>query len=369
MHLGDQRRSRTDSHGIINFSLGLVRALPGSLAEEERLVVLANEEIAVELGTSWCRPQDSIRTIPTPRSAFDRLRVDHVVVRSEARRVAADALLFPKGFLPLRGPAVRSTRQLVCLHDDIPRRQLRDPALPVGRRLRAAYFSALLRWSLRSADGRLFVSRFTASQLRDTSSPRPTDVVIGEGISLPRLPLVPVAQRRPQAVLFGSDNPHKRIEQGLRMLVSDETCATHLERVIVVGARAPAAPPSAGIAVEHQPATLGAERLATLLAESRLLVYPSIYEGFGLPPIESYALGTPVVFRRNDAARELLADVPGGYDSEDPQAFAAAARDALALDDDALSTWSDRMWATFSWSDVADRVAAELRRHGESAHA
>lgn len=369
VHLGDQRRSRTDSHGILTFSLGLLRALPAALTPEERLVVLANDEVAEELGTWWCRPQDEVRTTPAPRSAVARLRVDHVIVRSVARAVAADVVLYPKGFLPARGPALRSTRQLVCLHDDIPRRQLRDSTLPLRRRIRAGYFSALLRWSLRSADGRLFVSEFTASQLRGSSSPRPTDAVIGEGISLPRLPLVPVAARRPQAVLFGSAHPHKRTDEGLRLLLSDDACAAALDRVIVLGAHVPSVPDSTGIAVEHQQAMLSGEQLAALLAESRLLVYPSSYEGFGLPPIESYALGTPVVFRRNEAAREVLPGVPGGFESEDPSAFAAAVREALALDDDELSGWRDDMWARFDWRDVARRVAGELRRHGVSAQA
>lgn len=369
VHLGDQRRSRTDSHGIINFSLGLVHALPASLTRRNASSSLINEESADELGTRWCRPQDEVRGIGTPRSAVARLRVDHVIVRSTARAIAADVVLYPKGFVPVRAPALRSTRQVVCLHDDIPRRQVRDPALPVRRRLRAAYFSALLRWSLRTADGRLFVSEFTASQLRGDSSPRPTDAVIGEGISLPRRALIPVAARKPQAVLFGSTHPHKRTEEVLRLLLADADCAAHLQRVIVVGASGPTPREDARIAVEYHPDPLSTAGIAALLAESRLTVYPSCYEGFGLPPIESYALGTPVVFRRNDAAWELLVGVPGGFDSEDRPAFAAAAREALLLGDDELSRWSDHMWARFSWSDVAGRVATQLRRHAGSAQA
>lgn len=369
VHLGDQRRSRTDSHGIINFSLGLVPALADALGAEERLVVLANEEIAEELGTRWCRPTDEMHTIPTPGSAVDRLRVDHVVVLSTARAVGADAVLYPKGFLPVRTGRARRMRQLVCLHDDIPRRQLRDRTLRPRRRLRAAYFSALLRWSVRRADGRLFVSEFTASQLRGEAPPRPSDVVIGEGISLPRLPVLPLRDRKPQAVLFGSGHPHKRTVEGLRLLLADDVCGRHLDRVIVLGGVAPLPPGSDRLVVEQHRDLVSTPELATLLAESRLTVYPSSYEGFGLPPIESYALGTPVLFRRTDAARELLAGVPGGYESEDPPAFAAAAREALSLDDEALLGWCEHMWARFDWSAVAARVATELRRNASSRQA
>lgn len=358
LHVGDQRRRRTDSHGIINFSFGLARALPDALPDTTRLVVVANRETVGELGSSWGRPHDRIVEVDAPESVWRRLLLDHIHIRRTARAVGADVVLFPKGFLPVgswsRGPA-----RVVCFHDDIPFRQIADPRLSVVRRVRATYFAALARWSLRRADRRLFVSATTHRTLSDRSRSREDDAVIGEGISLPSMSFVPLVDRRPQAVVFGSSFPHKRVEAGLDLILADPACVDRLERVVVVGnAPTPRADPR--LPVEHRPGPLDDDTVAALLASSRLLVFPSEHEGFGLPPIEAYASGTPAVFRRNDVARELLADVPGGYDDEDAGSFAGAAATALSLDDDDLRALREQMRDRFDWPTVAARVAEAL---------
>ncbi len=357
VHLGDQTRSRTDSHGIISFSVGLVRSLPDALTADERLVVVVNDELRPELGSDWGRDHDELRVVPAPTSTIDRLRIDHLTVRRQAARSGAHAVLFPKGFLPLL-PTVGAS--LVCLHDGIPLQQCRDRRLSLRRRARAIYFSVLLDRSLRTADRRLFVSETTAEALTSGAT-HSGDLVIGEGIPLPRRPLVPIASRARDAIVFGSAHPHKRIEAGLDLLLSVPGLDRHLDRVVVLGDHPPRRRPGAAIDVVHRPGTVDSETLADLIANSRLLVFPSEYEGFGLPPIEALALGTPVVHRRTAAATELLGEIVGGYDRETQRSFDAAVADALALDDVALAEFSATMWARFDWPVVAERVAVALR--------
>ena len=47
------------------------------------------------------------------------------------------------------------------------------------------------------------------------------------------------------------------------------------------------------------------EELAALYRGARCLVYPSLYEGFGLPVLEAMACGTPVVTSRGGATEEV----------------------------------------------------------------
>ena len=363
VHLGDQRRSRTDSHGIVNFSLGLVRALPGALAADERLVVLVNEELEPELGTDWLRPIDRIEPVDTPTSILGRLRIDHWTIVRVADRIGADTVVYPKGFLPLWPFAGRSGQQVVCVHDDIPARQVRDPELSRPRRLQAVYFTLLGRWSAHRADVRLFVSDVTARRVRRGRDARPEDTTVGEGITLPRQAYVPLAERLPQAVLLGSHLPHKRTAAGLGLVLDDPRCRAELERVVLVGADPGGRRETSPIEVEHRPGPLSSADLAELLARSRLLVFPSRDEGFGLPPIEAYALGTPAVHRRTPAGDEVLADVPGRFDDETPDAFGAAVGEAFALRDDELRQWSEAMWTRFDWPTVAARVVEAIRAH------
>jgi glycosyltransferase involved in cell wall biosynthesis len=50
------------------------------------------------------------------------------------------------------------------------------------------------------------------------------------------------------------------------------------------------------------------EELAALVADAAVFLYPSFYEGFGLPPIEAMAAGVPVVSSGAGALREVLGD-------------------------------------------------------------
>ncbi len=51
------------------------------------------------------------------------------------------------------------------------------------------------------------------------------------------------------------------------------------------------------------------ESLPALYSGARMLVYPSLYEGFGLPPLEAMACGTPVIASRKASLPEVVGDV------------------------------------------------------------
>ncbi len=361
VHLADQRRSRTDSHGIIGFSLGLVAALPGALGPDERLVVLANDEIVAELDRSGFREQDEVRVLPAPPGALRRLYVDHVEVLRVARRIGADVVLFPKGFLPAL-PRLGRARVVPVVHDDIPARERTDPAVPWARRLRATYFTGLLRVSVRHGEPCLFVSEFTQRQVAARwGLPPGGAAVVHEGITLPAVPRRPLADRAPQALVLGSSLAHKRTAAGLDLIAGDERLQRELERVVVVGWHDRTRRTVGRLPVEHRPGPLPSTALAELIATSRVLVYPSEYEGFGLPPIEALALGTPVVRRATGAGEEVLPGVPGAFATEDPADFAAAVAEALAMDEAALARVADDVRARFEWTAVARRVVGALR--------
>lgn len=61
-----------------------------------------------------------------------------------------------------------------------------------------------------------------------------------------------------------------------------------------------------------------------LCAGARAFVYPSLYEGFGLPPLEAMACGTPVLTSDVSALPEVLGDAALYVDPEDVSALAAA---------------------------------------------
>lgn len=72
-----------------------------------------------------------------------------------------------------------------------------------------------------------------------------------------------------------------------------------------------------------------------VLAGAAVFVYPSLYEGFGLPPLEAIAFGTPVVATRVGALPEVLADAAYWAEPHDRESLAAAI--ASVLEDDSLT--------------------------------
>jgi glycosyltransferase involved in cell wall biosynthesis len=64
--------------------------------------------------------------------------------------------------------------------------------------------------------------------------------------------------------------------------------------------------------------------LANLYAHALALVYPSLYEGFGLPPLEAMALGCPVACSRTSSLPEVVGDAAEMFDPSDVASIAAA---------------------------------------------
>jgi len=70
--------------------------------------------------------------------------------------------------------------------------------------------------------------------------------------------------------------------------------------------------------------------LAGLYRSAACLVFPSLYEGFGLPPLEAMACGCPVAASRAGAIPETCGDAAALFDAYDPAAIAAGVEEALA---------------------------------------
>jgi len=101
------------------------------------------------------------------------------------------------------------------------------------------------------------------------------------------------------------------------------------------------------------------------MAGCAAFVYPSLYEGFGLPILEAMACGVPVVASRGGALEEVAGDAAILVDPLDHAAIAAAIErllDDAALREAVARKGLDRA-AQFSW----ERTARETLRVYEQA--
>ena len=95
--------------------------------------------------------------------------------------------------------------------------------------------------------------------------------------------------------------------------------------------------------------------LVALYRGARALVFPSLYEGFGIPVLEAMASGAPVVTSRGGATEEVAGGAAVLVDPLDESEIAAGIEEAAARRDELRALGLERAQA-YSWASVADAV-------------
>lgn len=102
--------------------------------------------------------------------------------------------------------------------------------------------------------------------------------------------------------------------------------------------------------------------LYALYSKARCLLFPSLYEGFGLPPVEAMALGCPAIVSRTSALPEVCGDAALYCDPARPETLAEAMRrlrDEPGLREDLVSRGRTRA-RMYSWSRSAETLLDTL---------
>jgi glycosyltransferase involved in cell wall biosynthesis len=174
--------------------------------------------------------------------------------------------------------------------------------------------------------------------------------------------------RRPYVLALGNLQPRKnlsRLVEAWTLLAGEGADAGH--RLVVAGGfrgrrdGAPARAIAAGIGDRVIfPGFVPEADLPALYAGASLFVFPTLYEGFGLPALESMACGTPVACSRTTSLPEVTAGAAALFDPEDPRDIAAVIG-ALLADPDLLADFRARglrRAACATWRTCAELTAA-----------
>jgi glycosyltransferase involved in cell wall biosynthesis len=102
------------------------------------------------------------------------------------------------------------------------------------------------------------------------------------------------------------------------------------------------------------------EHLPALYCLADLLVFPSLYEGFGLPPLEAMACGTPVITSNSSSLPEVVGEAGLMVPAQDPEALAETIAMVLAdpgLREDLVRKGLSRA-SEFTWQAAGEKLLA-----------
>jgi glycosyltransferase involved in cell wall biosynthesis len=336
----------------------LVRALRKECDHE--LVLYFTDPAAA---TEW-------RSHQYPRTTVQCLRFDHPLLRLTLglpRAAARDRL---DVFLAhAHRPLIRRCPVVCIIHDMVSIRLPHDLSL-----VERAYMPFTIRASIRTADAVVVVSEFTRREvLALCGGVDPKKIVAvpnaADPIFVNAMPgLSPVDP--PFFLAIGNLQPRKNLltlVRAFKQLVEQHPAVE--ERLVLVGQ-------DRGIAsaIESESVDLRAtgrlittgyvddQILVDALGAATAFVFPSLYEGFGLPPLEAMTMGIPVAVADIPAMREVVADAGLLVPATDVDAWCNTLR-RLATEQTLRRELSERGLARsrkFSWQDSARKVLSVL---------
>jgi glycosyltransferase involved in cell wall biosynthesis len=300
-----------------------------------------------------------------------RILWEQAVAPVELRALGVDILHCPANVVPIAAPCPT----VVTVHD------LSFERFPhLFHRANRAYLGAMIRLAVRLARRIIAVSESTQRELVELLGvPSRKIEVIPNGVEPAFRPLDPgdVARWRAERGLpeqyvlcFGTLEPRKNIETLVRAYARLRRERDVPHALVLAGGkgwlydRIFAEVRALGIEQHvHFPGFVPFDEQPLWYNGAAVFAYPSLYEGFGFPPLESMACGTPVVTSDTTSLPEVVGDAGLTVGPHDEAALA----DALwqLISDDALRTRLRAAGlaraALFDWRDIARRTTDLLR--------
>lgn len=323
-----------------------------------RFIALASSELAAG-DTSWF-PGDVIDSGISGENRVAWARGELFSVAGFAHRRRASVIHCPANLAPLysRVPVI------VTIHDLLP---FRHPEYVPGAY--SLILRTLIRLGARTARRVLTISEATRTDIRRylhiTRTPIDVIPLAGETRSADTIPAA--TRRSDQLLAVGNRMPHKNFATLLAALaLLPEPTRPHL---VITGSHGddPLAPLVTELGLEEWVSLRGwltPDELDALYADSTLFVFPTFFEGFGLPLLEAMAHGCPVLCSDIPVLHEVAGDAAVYVDSHDAARLAdsitglLSSPEALAR----LATTGLERAAEFTWNRTAQQTLVSFQR-------
>jgi glycosyltransferase involved in cell wall biosynthesis len=259
-------------------------------------------------------------------------------------------------------PLVSPGRLLVTVHDAF---YLKPPPEARPRLDKAIYLGALMRALPHRAKAIVTVSEFTKRELERELGPFrvPLEVVHNGLEPLWLEPTVaPSPHDKPYLLFVGNLKPHKNLSRTLTAFGRVAERVPH--DFLVVGGGDQRAYEGA-LDARHASRVrflgpLGIEALRGTVGNAAGLVLASLYEGFGLPPLEAMACRVPVLVSRSASLPEVCGDAALYCDAESVEDIARGLEELLSNESTRarLSVDGRHRAERFSWDGAGERMAS-----------
>lgn len=304
------------------------------------------------------RERPDIQLVELSQAGFDVWRFDRRVLWDQvkapwlARRAKADVTHFIGGtlsFFPPH-PCVLTIHDLAWLAGEVQ-----------GRFYSRMYFAGMQRMFARKADRLVADTQTARAEIAQRLGLKPDAIAVaGAGVDDEWFAIERMPSEAAYVLAVGTVERRKDLETAARALarvpklklISAGTHTVYAETVHKIAAQ---------LGVHDRLELRGyvaEDALQSLYAGAAALIFPSRYEGFGLPPLQALAARVPVIAADIPVLREVLADCALFAPAGDDEAFATAL-ELVLRDPESLRPMVERgqMRARgFTWRSVAQRL-------------
>lgn len=344
--------------GTEQYAYHLIQALGALASADFRLRLYTHQ---APQGESWPdTPFVETRLIPLPRLWT------HLRLAAEISRHPPHLLFVPAHVLPLFCPVP----SVVTVHD-------------LAYRFYPETYTASQRWYLdwstrrhtQVADHLIADSAATRTDLVEQYQAKATQISVVhlgrdpnlQPVSNPQPVLAKYNLQPPYLLYIGTLQPRKNLERVL--LAFSNIAANYPVHLVLAGSKGWlydtifARVEALGLGDRvHFPGYIAEADKAALISGATVYLYPSLYEGFGLPLLEAMACGTPILSSNLSSMPEIAGDAAWLVDPHNSEAIATGLRRLLtdtALRDRLTARGLERVQA-FSWGQAAEQVLSIL---------
>lgn len=326
VYLGDLNPRKNSSWGIFNVSVKILETIHSSMNHELILVVTnKNQELFSKISCKKILLNEK-------RGNLNKIVRDNFEINNVIHSIKPEIAFFPRGFIPLI--KVKGVKYFSFIHDLIPLYYLKKGKFKF-------FFSVLrLLHSAKFSDHIFTNSEYSKVQIKRHSKKKIVSLPLGvQSVRFKKQGTV----KEPFVFIIGNKNPHKNLEFSKEVIINyNKKNKTNFKTFCSTG-------------------KYSSEEIAGYYKNARFSLFLSDIEGFGLPLIESYAYGTPVVFNNQTSLAEIGKDLPGKCDIKDLDSIFNAIKECLNLSNEKIKHSKIKLLKKYNWNNFNKLLLLNLK--------